>query len=74
MARVIKYEDLEKTARKVKERAYLAGEFPTRKIRRKPRDPEELAMIAKMASYRIRKNPLRMKDGKLIVPRIYDGE
>jgi len=43
--KVIKYEDLERAAKKAKTRAYLAGETPARKIRRKPRDPETLRIL-----------------------------
>jgi hypothetical protein len=70
--RRIKYEDLVEAAKKAKERAYLAGEFPERKIRKKPRDPEELRIIGEMVSARIRANPIRVnrENGRLIIPGI----
>jgi hypothetical protein len=44
-------------------------------MRRKPRDPETLRILGEMVSARIWANPIRVKeDGRLIVPRIYDGD
>jgi hypothetical protein len=72
--RVIKWEE-ERAAKKAKERAYLAGELPTRKVRRKSRDPRELAVIAKMVSEKIRAEPIRVKDdGKFVVPGVTPEE
>lgn len=64
----ISFESMEKAAKSAKLERFKRGIFPIKKIRRKPRDPETLAVIQEMALARARKFPMKFENNKLIIP------
>jgi len=68
--RLLSYDTLEKTARKVTSQAYLRGKMSeAERQRTAPRDATKSAVLAHMASVRIRRNPMRKNpDGTISIP------
>lgn len=71
--RTFSYDTLEKTGRKATAQAYLRGEMSERaRLRTKTRDADQSAVLARMASAKIRRNPIRRNpDGSLLIPGIF---
>jgi len=63
--RTLNYSRLSQTSKTAITAAYLRGELTERKrLRTMPRDPEKSKFLARIASARIRKHPIRKnKDG-----------
>lgn len=68
--RIFTYDTLEKTGRNVTAKAYLRGGMvEEERLRTVPRDPTKSAVLARMASTKIRRNPMRRNaEGTLLIP------
>ncbi|MDY0040566.1 MAG: hypothetical protein RBS57_09665 [Desulforhabdus sp.] len=64
-----RYEELKEAARKARSTLFAEGKFRTeQRIRRKPRDPDDLEMLFQKAMSTLRKYPPRKSKDRLILP------
>lgn len=72
--RACNYDELEKTGRKVTAKAYLRGGMVEKeRARTVPRAADKSAVLARMASLKVRRNPIRRDaDGTLLIPCLVD--
>lgn len=71
--RTLSYDTLERTGRKATAQAYLRGEMSEEaRLRTRTRDTAKSAVLSRMASAKIRRNPIRRNpDGFLLIPGIF---
>lgn len=71
--RTLAYDTLEKTGRTATAQAYLRGEMSEKaRLRTRTRDAEKSAVLSRMASAKIRRNPIRRNlDGFLLIAGIF---
>ncbi len=64
----IEYEELKKIARNVKTAMIAQGQWPFKKVRRKPRDGMKRAILLQRALARVQRYKPQKKGDKLILP------
>lgn len=64
-----RYEELKEAARKVRSKLFVEGKFrEEQRIRRKPRDPDDLEMLFEKAMSTLRKYPPKKRGDRLVLP------
>ncbi len=66
---VYRYEELKEAARKVRSKLFIEGKLRAEKrVRKKPRDPDDLQMLFERAMNTLRKYPPKKKGDRLVLP------
>jgi len=71
--RFYRYEELKAAARAARAKLFAEGKFRTSsRVRKKPRDPDDLLMLYEKALNTLRKYPPRFKGESLVLPYFRD--